>query len=117
MYVQACLASCSEEMTTSVTIQWVVLGVAAVIALLSGALWVKYLPKYRQYKRKQQCLDGLNLQYEELRKRRRDTVFNFFWSVDSDDLGTADRHERDVLEIDEKLTTIRNSYKEVEMGG
>ena len=97
--------------------QWALFGAVTFIILVSLALWVKYLPRYRQYKKKSAKLDKLNDQYEELRKRRKDLVFHYYWSVDSGNLKDADKHEVEVLEIDERIGKIRETYSEIESGG
>jgi biopolymer transport protein ExbB/TolQ len=96
--------------------QWTIFGVLSIVILVLTVLWVQFLPRYKQYKQKIAKLDSLNSQYEELRRRRKDLVFHFFWSVDSGNMKEADEHERDVLDIDKKLKSIRESYSGVERG-
>ena len=96
--------------------QWTIFGVLSAVILLSVILWMRYLPRYRVYKRKVAKLDALNSQYEELRKRRKDLVFHFFWSVDSGNMKDADEHELEVIKIDKKLEEVKTSYIGVEQG-
>lgn len=104
-------------MTVSQSSQWTIFAVFAFIGLVSLVLWLIYLPSYRAYKIKSSKLQVINSEYEELRKRRKDLVFHFYWCVDSGNVKEADQHENDVLDIDKKLETLRGSYDTVERGG
>ena len=97
--------------------EWIVFVFLSVMALVCTALWIKYLPKFRMYKRKASILSGINRKYTELCRRRRDLVYHFFWSVDGGEMRQADEHERDVLGIDEELKTLRQKYDDVERSG
>ena len=101
-------------MTVSQGGQWAVLGVLAAISIIFIGLWVRYFPKYRRYRGKMERLNKVNAQYEELRKRRKDLVFHYFWAVDSGSLLEADDHENRIINIDSKLNSLRESFKQIQ---
>jgi hypothetical protein len=101
-------------MTVSQGDQWAVLGVLAAISVILIGLWLKYFPKYRRYRGKMEKLNKVNAQYEELRKRRKDLVFHYFWAVDSGSLREADDHEDRIINIDSKLNSLRESFKQIQ---
>jgi hypothetical protein len=104
-------------MAVSDTTQWAIFGILSVLIVLGIGLWIKYMPRYREYRKKIANLDALNEQYEELRKKRKDLVFHFYWSLDSGNQKDADLHESEVLDIDKNLTSIRDRYSIIEKGG
>ena len=106
-----------SNMAVSDTEQWAIFGTLSIFIVLGIVLWIKYLPRYKEYKKKITKLESLNNQYEELRKKRKDLVFHFYWSLDSGNHKEADLHECEVLDIDEKLESIRERYSIVEKGG
>ena len=104
-------------MAVSESSQWAIFGIFTILGLVGIVLWFKFLPTYRAYKVKSSKLQVINSEYEELRKRRKDLVFHFYWCVDSGNMKEADQHEVAVLDIDKKLETLRASYDTVERGG
>lgn len=98
-------------MEVSESSQWAIFGVFAILIILGIGAWITLLPKYRQYRRKMARLNVIDSQFEQLRKRRKDLVFHFYWAVDSGELRDADAHEQEVLQIDEKLKQLREEFR------
>lgn len=97
--------------------KWALFGVFTLVGVISVFLWIKFLPVYRAYNSKWSRLQIINAEYEELRRKRKDLVFHFYWCVDSGNMTEADVHEKDVLDIDKKLDNLRSSYSCIERGG
>jgi len=70
--------------------------------------------KLRRWYKKKIILDQINEQYETLRSARGDVVYHYHWSVEDHDRKSASQHESHVMEIDEKLQKLRETYSKVE---
>jgi hypothetical protein len=98
---------------TSAAASWAVFGVFAILIVVALGLWIRFLPKYRQYQKKEKALSLINQKYVELCRRRRDLVYHFFWSVDRGDSREADMHEGEILVIDKELSSLKSQYDDV----
>lgn len=98
-------------MTVSESSQWAIFGVFAILMLVGVGAWIALLPKYRQYRRKMSRLNVIDSKFQQLCARRKDLVFHFYWSVDSGDVRDADSHEREVLQIDERIKQLREEFQ------
>jgi hypothetical protein len=104
-------------MTVSESGQWLIVGSLIAVILIASILWIRYMPSYRAYRLKCAKLNSINVEYEELRRRRKDLVFHFYWSVDSGQQKDADKHETEVIAIDRKLESLRDAYTSIQRGG
>ena len=95
---------------------WIVFGVLGALILIALILWVKFLPKIRQYKSKRNSLNMISSRYKQLCRERKDLVFHFYWAVDRGDHKEADVYEDQVLMIDSRLEKLKNEYDLVSRG-
>eukprot|EP00449_Zooxanthella_nutricula_P027922 CAMPEP_0198538754 /NCGR_PEP_ID=MMETSP1462-20131121/48042_1 /TAXON_ID=1333877 /ORGANISM="Brandtodinium nutriculum, Strain RCC3387" /LENGTH=134 /DNA_ID=CAMNT_0044268787 /DNA_START=37 /DNA_END=438 /DNA_ORIENTATION=- len=86
---------------------------AAAVTLVYGVKTTRCICRWR---RKQQKLDAINVQYERLRSARQDAVYHHGWATSRGDLKEADAHEAHVIELDRKLQVLRDQYDSVSAG-
>jgi cytochrome b subunit of formate dehydrogenase len=96
------------------SVAWGIFTVMAVLAVTGVILWIRFLPKYRNYKKKAGLLNSVNQKYIALCKQRKDLVYHFYWAVDRVEMKEADFHEQEVLKIDKELESLRTKFKDIE---
>jgi len=93
--------------------KWFLLILVMVPSCMYGHRAWRFLKRWR---RKQRRLDAINSEYETLRSVRQDAVYHHGWANSRGDYKEAVSHEQHVMEIDQKLDTLRKQFQAVEAG-
>ena len=87
----------------------VTVGLMAVAGLVVWCFSFMY-PKFRLWKLRRDKLNTINRSYESLRCTREDMAYHFYWAKDRGDHGEADGIENRIVNLDQRLETMRAKY-------